>query len=333
MQRILLVKTSSLGDVIHNLPVVNDILQHFPNAQIDWVVEESFSDIPRLHPAVKTIYPVAFRRWRKTMLSHKTWTEIGIFKDTIKSNQHDAVIDTQGLLKSALIAYCAKGVKHGYDKNSIREPLASRLYDKTYAISYQQHAVARNRALVAQSLGYPTPSSTPDYGINEKKDSSDSRMDIGLQSIYIMALHGTSRDSKLWPVSHWVALGKTLAEKDLQLVLPWANDAELLRANEIANNLGNAKVLPKLSIGDLARVIAQAKGAVGVDTGLSHLAVALSIPTVAIYTDTDPELTGVIAGAISEAVNLGRIGQTPNVEEVTSALMRLCLHSQPAKKR
>ena len=349
--KILLVKTSSLGDVIHNLPVVNDILQHIPNAQIDWVVEDSFADIPRMHAGVNQVYTVAMRRWKKSLFSPKTWSEIFAFKKLIKQNQYDVVIDCQGLLKSALITKQAQttihGLKHGYDKNSIREPIASLFYEKKYAITYNQHAVTRNRALCAMSLGYSIPTNAPDYGIEKhgienheiekhgiekhgvtvKNDGSASRMDIGLQGIesdsYVIALHGTSRDSKLWPVENWVNLGKQLAKQNLNLALPWASDAELTRANQIAQQLSNATVLPKLSIAQIAAVIADAKAAIGVDTGLSHLATALNVPTIALYTDTNPALTGVMAGAFKPAINLGGIANTPSVADVTHTFNQL----------
>ena len=323
MQRILLIKTSSLGDVIHNLPVVSDIRANFPNAQIDWVVEESFADIPQLHPHVSQIFTVAMRRWKKQLFSKNTWAEIGKFKKIIKQNQYDAIIDTQGLLKSALITKQANGVKHGYDKNSIREPIASRFYDKTYTISYHQHAITRNRALAAMSLGYEIPKNALDYGIIPTNNSSASLIDTGLQDGYIVALHGTSRDSKLWAEKNWVDLGGELAKQNLNLALPWASETELARAIEIARQLKNAIVLPKLSIAQIACVIAKSKAAICVDTGLSHLAAALNIPTIAIYTDTDPALTGVMAGNVAPAINLGGIAHTPSVDEVLLALRKV----------
>ena len=325
MQRILIVKTSSLGDVIHCLPVVNDILQHAHDTQIDWVVEESFANIPRMHAGVNHVYTVAMRRWKKSLFSIKTWREISAFKKIIKQNKYDAVIDCQGLLKSALITKQArttiKGLKYGYDKNSIREPIASLFYEKKYAISYNQHAVTRNRALCAMSLNCAIPTNAPDYGINILNSTPADLMDIGLQASYIIALHGTSRDSKLWPVENWVNLGKQLAKQNLNLALPWASDAEFSRANEIASQLSNAQVsncivLPKLSIAQIANVIANAKAAVGVDTGLSHLAAALNVPTIAIYTDTNPTLTGVMGGAFKPAINLGNIDEIPKVDDV-----------------
>jgi heptosyltransferase-1 len=319
MPRILLVKTSSLGDVIHNLPVVNDILQHAQQAHIDWLVDESFADIPRLHPGVSNVITLAFRRWRKELFSQNTWQEITGFKQLIRQNQYDAIIDTQGLLKSALPMRYALGTKHGYDKHSIREPLASNFYDKTYAISYQQHAVTRNRTLCALSLGYEIPTDAPDYGLPTERMAIHPHTS-DLQSDYMIALHGTSRDSKLWPVAHWVELGKQLALQNLNMVLPWASDAEHARATIISKQLSNAIVLPKLGITALAGVIANAKAAVGVDTGLSHLAAALNIPTIAIYTDTNPALTGVMEGKLAPAINLGGIHQTPTVEDVLGAL-------------
>lgn len=315
--KILIVKTSSLGDVIHCLPVIHDIRAVYPDAQIDWVVEDSFADIPRLHPAIHQVDTVALRRWRKRLLNTQTWAEIRRFKRLMAANHYDAVIDTQGLLKSALITRMANGIKHGYDKQSIREPIASRFYDKTYAIAYQQHAVSRNRTLAALSLGYAVPNNAPDYGIQISADA-----DINPSKPFVIALHGTSRASKLWPTEHWIHLGKALKSQQLNMMLPWSNPAELTRAEQIADNLENAVVLPKLSIAALASIISQASAAIGVDTGLSHLAAALNIPTIAIYTDTNPALTGVM-GSHAPVVNLGNTGETPSVDSVLMHLNQM----------
>jgi heptosyltransferase I len=314
IMNILLIKTSSLGDVIHNLPVVNDLLKHHPNASIDWVVEESFADIPKLHPHVNQVYTVAFRRWRRQLFKLRTWQEIKKAVGAISRKKYDLVIDTQGLIKSGILCALAKGTKHGYDKRSIREPLASCFYQKKHGISYQQHAVTRNRALVALSLGYDLPTDPPDYGIQAQtlNDSNASKNGLSLPSRYAVALHGTSRDSKLWPQTEWIDLGRLLTKQGFTLVLPWSNQAEFERATHIASNLSQALVLPKLSIAQLAGVIQNAKIAIGVDTGLSHLAAALNVPTVAIYTDTNPALTGVMQGAITQAINLGGIAQIPS---------------------
>lgn len=318
MERILLVKTSSLGDVIHNLPVVTDILQQYPEIIIDWVVEESFADIPRLHPAVGQVFTVAMRCWRKQLFSKNTWQEITAFKRQISKQPYDLIIDTQGLIKSAVIASFANGKKCGQDKNTARESFSSFFYNQKYHVDRNQHAVTRNRETAAQACGYDKPNNAPDYGLKVKVSTA-----IDLPKPYIVGLHGTSKDSKLWPTSHWVRLAKSLAEQQLNLVLPWASAAERARANEVSSNHSNVVVLPKLAIAQLATVIGNAYAAIGVDTGLSHLATALSIPTVAIYTDTNPALTGVHPGANAPAKNLGGKAQCPSVETVISTLTQL----------
>ena len=317
--RILIIKTSSMGDIIHCLPVITDIHAHIPEVQIDWVVEENFADIPRMHAGINQVIPVNIRRWRKHLFSKKTWDEIFAFKHSLAT--YDAVIDCQGLSKSALIGRLTKGTRHGFDWHSGRDPFASIFYAKKHAVSLKQDAVARNRELVAHALSYAKPDTAPNYGISSHLPKNP--IDISSHDIYVLALHGTSRDSKLWPTANWITLGKALAEKNTNLVLPWASDAELQRANEIVSNLNNAKVLPKLDIAQFAPVISQVQAAIGVDTGLTHLAAALNIPTIAIYTNSNPALNGVIAGAKARAINLGNIGETPTSEQVLQALNKV----------
>lgn len=322
MPRVLIVKTSSLGDVIHNLPVISDIYAHLPEAQIDWVVEESFAAIPNLHAGVDAVLPVAVRRWRKSLAKPQTWREIKAARQTLQATHYDAVIDTQGLLKSALIASFARGLHHGQDKNSAREPLAALIYDHKYAIARDQHAVTRNRMLAANALGYAMPATPPDYGIAADRQFA-ALPSLDLPTDYVVGLHATSRAAKLWPAEHWVALARYLAERDISLLLPWNNEAELARAQSISAQLAQAIVLPKLKLDALAAVLARAKAAVGVDTGLTHLAVALRIPTLAIYTDTEPRLTGVYAGAGALAVNMGGSGRIPAAKEVIHTLQTM----------
>ena len=329
MKRILIVKTTSMGDVIHALPAVQDILQHFPDAQIDWLVEESFADIPRLHPHVQQVFTVAMRRWRKQLLSCETWREVRAVKRAIATHTYDAVIDVQGLVKSAWMTRWAYGPRYGYDAQSIREPLASRFYHHQYAISYQQHAVTRIRTLVALSLGYAVPQDLPDYGLPGGKSlATDLPEALKLPNGFWVALHATSRDSKLWPEAYWIALGQHYAALGLVMCLPWASVEEKARAERIASQVTPAQVsaamvLPKLSLQQLAQVIPLAKFAVGVDTGLSHLAAALDIPVVALYTDTDPGLTGVAGGRRAAAINLGGKQQIPDMPAVLAAIKRV----------
>lgn len=312
MKRILIVKTTSMGDVIHALPVVEDILQHFPDAHIDWLVEESFADIPRLHPRVQQVFTVAVRRWRKQWWRRQVWREIAAVKQAVAGQPYDVVLDLQGLVKSAVMATWARGPRHGYDKHSIREPLASRFYQHQYAIPYRQHAVVRMRTLAAMALGYAVPQNKPAYGLAGVGQHA--------QAAAFLALHATSRDSKLWPEEHWVALGQHYATQGLHMWLPWASDSEKARAERIAVHVPQALVLPKLSLQQLASQMPQVRFAVGVDTGLSHLAAALDIPVVALYTDTEPALTGVAGGRVAPAVNLGGKAQVPEVATVIAQL-------------
>ncbi|MFA6178549.1 MAG: lipopolysaccharide heptosyltransferase I [Candidatus Methylopumilus sp.] len=323
MPRILLVKTSSMGDVIHNLPVIADIRAHYPSAVFDWVVEESFAEIPRLHHDVSQVIPVAIRRWRKHLLSRKTWQDMAAFRTQLRSQNYDYILDTQGLIKSAMISRLANGKRYGQDAQSAREPLAARLYQHSYFSARNQHAVLRNRELSALALGYPVPTTAPDYGLDADRLATDTQTNTTLPQAYVVGLHATSRDSKLWPVPHWIALGEYLSQHELTLLLPWATEAELDRAKAIAKKVPDCMILPKLGLTKLAAIIARAKAAVGVDTGLAHLAVALKRPTIAIYTDTDPSLTGIYPGKNSIALNIGGKSQSPSPHEVITALSPL----------
>ncbi len=318
MPRLLIVKTSSLGDVIHNLPVIADLHAHVPELVIDWVVEESFADILALHPGVAEVIPVAVRRWRKSLFARATRSEIAAFRKKLSGQRYDYVLDTQGLLKSAVIAAAAHGVRHGQDWNSAREPLASLFYNHCHAVARGQHAVNRNRQLAAAALGYTLDNAIPDYGIPRAATRY-----LGLPPRYVVCLHGTSRDSKLWPVAEWVALGLALNAKKVPLVLPWGSEVERLRAEQIAAAVPQAVVLPRLRLADLATVLSGAEAAVGVDTGLIHLATALDVPTVAIYTDTDPVLTGVLGGGRARYVNLGGVGKIPPAQQVLVAISQV----------
>ncbi|MBS1158091.1 MAG: Lipopolysaccharide heptosyltransferase [Proteobacteria bacterium] len=311
--RILLVKTSSLGDVIHNLPVVSDIRQHFPEAVIDWCVEESFAAIPRLHPDVEQVIPVALRRWRRNLFKAQTWREIGVCRQALQGEYYAAVIDTQGLLKSAYLAGRARGPRAGYAADSIREPIAAGLYDRRFSVSRDLHAVVRNRQLAAAALGYELASAV-DYGIAV----APAKFDWLPDSPYVVLLTATSRDDKLWPDEHWLALGQALHARGLRAVLPGGTQPERERAARLVAGIPGALAAPPLTIPDLAAVLAGARAAVGVDTGLSHLAVALKVPTVALYTATDPGLTGVLGAGFYR--NLGGRAQIPEVSAVLAEL-------------
>ncbi|HRF11190.1 MAG TPA: lipopolysaccharide heptosyltransferase I [Candidatus Accumulibacter phosphatis] len=307
--RILLVKTSSLGDVIHNLPVLSDLRHVFPGARIDWCVEESFADIPRLHPALDQVIPVALRRWRRHLGRLATWRELRDFRRLISRKAYDIVLDTQGLLKSALIARQAQGRHCGYAAEAAREPLAARFYDQTFVIPRNVHAVQRNRWLAAAAFDYPVDLPL-DYGISAPTIETDWLSADRL----VVLLTATSRDDKLWDEMHWCELGQALCERGLTPVLPAGNAVERQRAERIAAAVTAAVLAPPLSLPQVAALIARASLTIGVDTGLAHLAAALRVPVIALYIATDPALTGVHGSGIVR--NLGGAGAPPSVSEV-----------------
>ena len=312
--RILLVKTSSLGDVLHNLPVVADIVLQYPDAQIDWLVEENFTALPRLHPAVRNVISVALRRWRGKPLSADTWREIATFRAVLSAQRYDIAIDTQGLLKSALLMRGARGLRCGFDKLSAREPIASYFYQRTFPVATAQHAVERNRQLVAQALAY-TLDGRADFGI---RPPVTARPDWLLDGTYMVLLHATSRADKLWDEANWITLGRYLHGKNIRCVLPWGSAAEQMRSLHIVSAIPGAITPPRLNLKQAASLLGAARAVIGVDTGLSHFAAALSVPTIGIYTATDPALTGLYADA--HVVNLGNIGHVPDVAAVIAAL-------------
>lgn len=305
MTTILFVKTSSLGDVVHNCPAVSDVARALPGAAIDWVVEEPFAGIAAMHPAVRRVIPVAVRRWRSALWRPAVWSEIGEWRRALRRERYDAVIDAQSLLKSALITACAAGRRHGLDRASARELLAPMFYDVRHSVPRAMHAVERNRLLAAKALGFSL-STIPDYGL---------RVPTAGKSSYVVLLTMTSRADKLWPDQRWVELARALR---MPAMLPWGSDAERSRAQRIAAEAGGTAIPRRLGIDELAKLFAGAAAVVGLDTGLTHFAAALGVPTVGIYCGSDPALTGIYGAP--RAKNAGTAGRPPEVDEVISLI-------------
>jgi heptosyltransferase-1 len=310
LPRILFVKTSSLGDVVHNGPAVSDVARHVPGAQVDWVVEEPFAEVVALHPAVRSVIPVAIRRWRGEIVLGSTWSEIAAFRARLKSEPYDHVIDTQGLLKSALVTWMATGLHHGPDSGSAREAFASHFYDVRHAVP-AGHAVERNRRLAASALGYALEGPA-DYGFAAAAGAT-----VDMPEPYALLLTMTSREDKLWPEEHWRALGAELAAKGMHCVLPWGSEEERHRCARIATAIRGAVVPRRMTLTELARLARKARYVAGVDTGLAHLAAALGVPTLGIYCGSDPGLTGLHAGRVR---NVGSAGAPPSPREALAAL-------------
>jgi heptosyltransferase I len=314
MPDILFIKTSSLGDVIHHMPAVSDARRHLPDARIGWVVEEAFAPLARLHRGVDSIIPVASRRWRSALLSASTWREFGAFTRAMRAQTHDIVIDAQGLARSALITRFAHGRRHGYDRESVRESIATWAYDEHHRVDRTLHAITRNRLLTGQALGY-TPEGPLDFGLDR------AALMGGALLRQAVLLHATARPEKEWPVIRWIALGKTLAARGYELLVPWGTEAERQRSVEIAEALPNAIVPVRQPLDQVAGLIARASLVVGVDTGLLHLAAALGVPLVAIFVGTEPGQHGPLGSGPIEV--LGASGEMPSVDDVAAAAERI----------
>ena len=285
--RVLLVKTSSLGDLIHSFPALSDAGRVNPGIRFDWLVEEGFAEVPAWHPGVLDVIPIGLRRWRRGW--RKAWDkgELREFARLLRRRHYDLVIDAQGLIKSALPAMLAHGPRAGLDRASAREPLSALFYQRRYRVEREQHAVERVRQLFAQALAYPLPVDPPDYGLrfSHAHDASQRRL---------VLLHGTTWPSKHWPESSWAELARLAAGEGFEVILPWGDPDDRLRAERIIGAAGAGELLPRQELSDLARTLAAASGVVGVDSGLAHLAAAVGTPAVTLYGPTRTGLTGAL---------------------------------------
>jgi heptosyltransferase I len=312
--RILIVKTSSMGDVVHALPVVSDIRRAFPLAQIEWLVEAAFAAIPRLHPGVQRVLPMSWRRWRKQLSTLAAWRAMRELRDQLREQPYDAVLDLQGLLKSALWARQARGPVLGYDRASIREPLAASLYAFRAAVPRTLHAVQRCRMLAARHFGYPVPDTLPDFGIVPPARSA-----WKLRSASAALIPCASRPEKIWPEARWVSVGKRLKAMGLSPLVIWGTEEEQVRAERIAAGC-EGEVPPFLNVHDMAALLAATQRVVGLDTGFTHLAAAFGRPTIGIYCDHDPGLAGIVGpGGVA---SVGGKGKVPSLAEVLALVER-----------
>ena len=319
--KILLVRMSSMGDLVHTLPAIEDLSLARPDIELHWLCEESFADIARLHPFVKHIHTLKWRAWRKKIVSHETLAAIGSLKKTLSSQCFDFVLDSQGLIKSAAFAKFAHAPIYGLDKHSAREPFASHFYRQKYFVERHRNAVWRNRKLFSQVFGYAFDENKVIFGA--RLPESDLLPISSKTPHYHIALTATSADKKLWAEENWRTLFMLMHQKDgLPILLPFGNQAEEERANRIANGLPFVSLCDKMTLLQASAVLANAQSIIGVDTGLLHLANAFNRPTIGIYTATDPAKTGVIESQTAQ--NIGNIGTIPSTEEVFQAWQKVC---------
>jgi len=334
--KILLVKLSSLGDVLHNLPIVWDLRARLPDAQIDWVVEEGYVHLlkPLLSRdgfrGIDRIIPFALRRWKKNPFSLEAWKEFFAFRKTLQSTTYDVFIETQGLLKSAIVCSLAKkrsgavvaGLANATEFSGY-EPLARSFYNQLVQVPTQCHAVDRSRRVMCSALDWSliergdAPQFYPPSFVEAIPRSSVE----GLKAPYVLCFHSTAREAKRWSNDNWIALGKELSARGYQLIFPWGNAAEKTTSQLLASQISGALVPPAFSIEEAFSVIAGATLRVGVDTGLTHLAAVLDKPTVEIYCDSPRWKT---EGYWSKRIaNVGDIQDPPSVQEVLDASLKL----------
>ncbi len=286
--RILIVKMSSMGDIFHTFPAITELKQHHPDAQIDWVIEDSFKEIAAWHPGIRKVIPIHLRRWVKQRTKNH-WQEFKNWRTALRTENYDYVIDAQGLLKSAVIAKCAKGKGiYGYDKNSVREAITQWFYKYGFSVDKNQHAVERTRQLLGNIFNY-TPSPTLNFGINQNFSN------IIKQQNKLVFIIGTSWVTKLWSTSEWQALTKIALNAGFDVEIIWGSADEQAIADAIIQVCPQAtRPTERLSITTIAEKLVAAKGVIGLDTGFSHLAGALETPTIALYGATSPSKVGLI---------------------------------------
>lgn len=284
---ILIVKMSSFGDLIHTLPAITDASRALPGIRFDWVCEEPFRDVPRLHPQVEKVFCHGRLRWRKKRMARATLKEQYHFYKTLRESGYDAIIDAQGRVKSAKVSWLAKGPAYGLDKFSATDTETRFFYNHVFSIPKSVNATERIRILFARSLKYSLQGKA-DFGVKQSRLCSDYPEFAGS----LILFHGTTWDSKYWLESEWIELISLARQRNIDVLLPWGNQKEQHLATRLTQQAGWGTVLPKLSIWELAGITSRCRGAIGVDTGLMHLAAAIGTPTVAIFGSTSTRLTG-----------------------------------------
>lgn len=287
MKRVLIVKISSLGDVIHTLPALTDAGKAIQDIRFDWVIEEGFAEVPSWHSLVDRVIPIAIRRWRKGPIRSLFSGEVRKFWKELRQVHYDYVVDAQGLIKSAVVTRFARGSRVGLSKSSLTEPLARFAYQTTVDVDLKKHAIWRMRSIFSKALGYEVSDAEPDAGLSVDLFSQQSGK-------YVVFLYGTTWATKRWPSEHWIALSKQCEKMGYTVKVPWSSEVERQIVAGWAEKSPAILVLQRMSLTELAGVLSGAKAIVSVDTGLGHLAAALRVPTVSLYGPTDPKRVGTV---------------------------------------
>jgi heptosyltransferase-1 len=291
--RVLIIKLTSMGDLMHAFPALTDAVKHIPDISFDWVVDESFAEVPKWHPAVNQVITTAHRRWKKNLYQAYKNGEFSQFYHQLNASNYDVVIDLQSNLKSAFVSWLRKSDVHGYDKSTCREKPAHWSYQHHYAISLRQHAIERQRALFSKIFNYVSPEPLENFECDYGVDLSAYELPaLALPEKYVVCVHNASWPTKLWPLSAWRELITRIANQDFSILLPCGSDKEYQRAQEIADGFPDAIALPKMSLNEMAAIMSNAQAAVCSDTGLAHMAAVASTPAITLYAVTDTLLIG-----------------------------------------
>jgi heptosyltransferase-1 len=289
--RVLIIKLTSMGDLMHVLPAITDAVKHYPEIEFDWVVDQAFAAVPHWHPNVRKTIVTSHRVWRKNWFASLFRGELKAFYRELNTSDYDVVIDMQNNIKSAIVSLLRRGPVHGVDKACSREKPAHLAYAYRHHVPTSQHAVTRMRQLMAAALNYPLPTTPADSGI-EISQCRLPVLEVDLTKPYLLFVHNASWLTKLWPVSHWQALVKLAEQAGYQVLIPCGNDEEYRRAQQIASVSSQAHALSRLPLDEVLSLMQDATGAVCSDTGLAHMAAMLGKPAVTIYGSTDPALIG-----------------------------------------
>jgi len=309
---LLVVRPSSLGDLVYALAIVSDVARHRPDVAIDWVAESGFVPLLSLEPRIRRIVPLALRRWRKAPWAAANRRDARDFVRALRAERYDVVLDAQEQVKGALVACLARGTRHGFDRASAREPVATLLDHVHHAVPRTLHFVDRMRMLAAAALGYEVDCA-PHWQLRPP-----AAPDVVPERRFAVALTATSRVDKHWPEERWRELVARLAQAGLAVLLPWGSPAEERFCRRLAAGAPGATVPAWLSLPQAAALLQAAELCVGVDTGFTHLGAALGTPTVAIFTATDAARHGV-AAAGAHARDAGDAGAAPGVDAVMEA--------------
>ena len=277
--RIAIVRLSALGDIVNTAVVLQIIHNYYPNAQIDWFVEEAFAPILQNHPLIHEVIPIPLKRLKKT----KSFSLLKEMIHTLKSREHyDHIIDAQGLLKSAIVASFLPGQVHGFDRKSAREGIASWFYATTSSIPYEISVIRRNVMVITQALNIPYSDS-----LIEQKGPVFNTTSSPSEAKRIALVIGASWPSKCYPKEQFALLCDLLP---YPCHLIWGSFAEYDDAQWIANHTSNAFVSPKMSLTQLVDFVAGCTLTIGNDTGPTHIAWAMNRPSITLFGPTNERM-------------------------------------------